>query len=327
MNFRTEIKLDITSDIISHRHPIIMFGSCFSDEVGDKLSHDFFDVDINPFGTLYNPSSIAQAIERVISNYKFTTDDLILIDGDKRFHSFSHHSSFSSANAEQMLSNINARICNAYQSILAKSATIIITFGSAYVFSYKLTNTIVSNCHKLPQSNFNRFKLSVEQIVTEWTNLLERLTSLNPTLNIIMTVSPIRHLADGAHGNQLSKSTLLLAIDSLSQKFKNIIYFPSYEILMDDLRDYRFYANDMVHPSAMAVDYVYDNFLQSFCSNETQQLAQRCRKIYARLNHRHMTEDTDVIEKFNTATTQLCSQLINEHPYLNKPINKITRQI
>jgi hypothetical protein len=175
----------------------------------------------------------------------------------------------------------------------------------------------------LPAAEFNRRLMSIDEIVNMWTSLIADLKGVNPGLKIIFTVSPIRHLADGAHGNQVSKSTLLLAVERLCNQLDNLLYFPAYEIMMDDLRDYRFYASDMTHPSDVAVDYIYEIFSQSFFSEETRNLAQECEKLTRRLTHRHMTDDVLAIEKFNQSTQQIIEKMLLSHPYLGSAINKI----
>jgi len=318
MEFRTTIKPLKNQGIINHQKTIMLLGSCFSDNIGARLNSDLFNVDINPFGTLYNPASIASAIKRIISDNEFIADELF--EHEHRYHSFAHHSRFSTTNINTTLQQINTRLHSAHETI--KSANmLLITFGTAWVYQLKATNQIVSNCHKLPATLFSRTRLSVNDIVEEWTTLLEKLYSINSQLNVIFTVSPIRHLADGAHDNQLSKSTLLLAIDHLGGN-----YFPSYEIMLDDLRDYRFYSADMTHPSDVAIDYIYDIFSQSYMTDATRELARSCRRISQRLSHRPMTDNISAIESFNSSTKQIINSLLLSHPYLKKAINNLLLQ-
>jgi hypothetical protein len=204
-------------------------------------------------------------------------------------------------NAHEVVSRINSKLVEA-SAQLRRSQVLIITFGTAYVYESKKTQNVVSNCHKLPAAEFNRRLMSIDEIVNMWSLLIADLRVVNPGLKIIFTVSPIRHLADGAHGNQVSKSSLLLAVERLCSQLDDLLYFPAYEIMIDDLRDYRFYASDMTHPSDVAVDYIYEIFSQSFFSEETRNLAQECEKLTRRLTHRHMTDDLLAIEKFNQST-------------------------
>jgi len=320
-SFRTIVEPLKYRGLINHRQGIVMMGSCFSDNIGAKLEQAYFDVEINPFGTLYNPASIACGIDDLLNKRLFNKSDLIRVDGDNRWHSFSHHSSFSKVSAEDMLVNINQQIENVHQAI-CKASVLIITFGTAWVYEHNVTQKVVANCHKLPASNFNRRLMSVDEIVIQWQNVIERLRRLNKDIRIIFTVSPIRHLRDGAHENQISKSILLLAINDLIKKDNQLIYFPAYEVMNDDLRDYRFYASDMTHPSEIAVDYIYDLFSKSFFNDETLKLAVECRRLYRRLQHRPMSDDVEAVTRFETATQELQAQMLCLYPFLEKTLMK-----
>ena len=251
---RLPFKLDFASGIVS-------LGSCFADEIGERLCESDFHIEQNPFGTLYNPASIAAALRRLIDDREVTEADLVQHEG--LWHSWHHHGSFSRPTIEECLEACNSSIHQAHVSM--RDATLLmITFGSAWVFVHE--GAIVANCHKVPQQEFTRRRMTKEEIVSLWHPLLEELHTYYPTLNILFSVSPIRHMADGAHGNQISKGTLLLAVDELitqATKHSNILpvyYFPSYEIVLDELRDYRFYEHDMAHPTPLAVDVVWEHF-------------------------------------------------------------------
>jgi hypothetical protein len=251
---------------------IVSLGSCFSDEIGRRLGDGGFHIEQNPFGTLYNPASIASALRRLM--YDREIGEMDLVEHEGLWHSWHHHGSFSRVTKEECLEACNSRLHQAHQA-LKEARLLMITFGSAWI--YEREGHVVANCHKLPQEHFVRRMLTVDDIVTLWRPLLEELRACYPHLHVLFTVSPIRHVGDGMHGNQLSKSTLLLAIDALVDKEmpstrrkkgvkveepeKSVtIYFPSYEIVLDELRDYRFYDPDMVHPSDLAVDVVWDRF-------------------------------------------------------------------
>lgn len=252
---------------------IVSLGSCFSDEIGMRLRDSGFHIEQNPFGTLYNPASIASALRRMMYDIEVGEEDLVEYEG--LWHSWHHHGSFSRTTAEGCLEACNSRLHQAH-SALKEASLLMVTFGSAWIFEHE--GAVVANCHKLPQQMFVRRRMSVDDIVALWRPLLDELHVCYPSLNILFTVSPIRHIGDGAHGNQLSKSTLLLAVDELvdkelppakrkkkdvkmeAQKRPVTLYFPSYEIVLDELRDYRFYDSDMVHPSSLAVDMVWDRF-------------------------------------------------------------------
>ncbi len=251
---------------ISYNDRIMVLGSCFSDSIGRHLIDYGFDVCVNPFGTLYNPVSILRSVERLACGKEFTMDDCIQIGaGDERWCSFSHHTSFARETAEEFLENANIALKAAGERFL-KCNKIIITLGTSWCFRNLQSGEIVSNCLKRPASEFVRERLSVDEV----TDAIRKIASICRDRQFIFTVSPIRHFKDGAHGNQVSKSTLLLGIENFlegcpadlsMEPYHTADYFPSYEIVMDELRDYRFYAEDMCHPSAQAVSYIRDRFL------------------------------------------------------------------
>lgn len=264
-------QLDFTSGIVS-------LGSCFADEIGSRLNDGGFRIEQNPFGTLYNPASIAAALHRIVDDNEITEADLVQHEG--LWHSWHHHGSFSRATKEECLEVCNSRIHQAHRA-LKEATLLIVTFGTAWVFEHD--GAVVANCHKLPPQQFVRRRMSVDEVVSIWHPLLKELYAHYPTLNILFTVSPIRHMADGAHGNQLSKSTLLLAIDQLNTRA--ITYFPSYEIVLDELRDYRFFGPDMAHPTPLAVDIVWDRFQQACMTPVVIQQAHLNAKQHKREKH------------------------------------------
>ncbi len=322
MDFRTTIKPLNHKGLINHIDTIVLMGSCFTDNIGSRLKNTLFNVDINPSGILYNPASISNAITNILTKRQYSADDIFFSQSDNQYHSYDHHSDFSGKSISETLAKINAKQTNAYNNLSTASA-LIITFGSAYIYALKSTGQVVANCHKQPTSLFNRRKLSVDEIVGMWDKPISEILNINPTINIIFTVSPIRHIADGLHENQLSKSTLLLAIEHLCANRNNVIYFPSYEIMIDDLRDYRFYASDMTHPSSVAIDYIYNIFVQSFFDSKTIKLADECEAVIKRIQHRHRTQDKSIIDSFNLKTQEIINKLISEHPYLFNAIDSI----
>ncbi|MBO7316034.1 MAG: GSCFA domain-containing protein [Paludibacteraceae bacterium] len=296
MNFRTEIKLERlpVDRQIDYKKQLFLIGSCFSDNVGKLLKNFGFSAINNPFGTLYNPFSICQNLDRLLQNIPFDDEDLIFSNG--LWHSMSHHSFFSSEDKELCLQNINKQFSIAQDSLL-NADFLFITFGSAWVFRWKESGEVVANCHKIPSKEFIREKLSVECIVKRVEHTIQLLRQKNPTIKIVFSVSPIRHLGDGLHENQLSKSTLLLAVDELCKQ-QNTTYFPSYEMILDDLRDYRFFSDDMSHPSSFAVDYIWQKFSDCFFSEPTKQLLLRVEKLRKSLDHRPLNPNYKEYEKF-----------------------------
>ena len=243
---------------IDYSTGIVSLGSCFADEIGERLQEGDFHVEMNPFGALYNPASIAAAVRCLMEDREIGMDDLVQHEG--LWHSWHHHGCFSHSTSEETLAACNSRIHQAHQAI-KEASLLMVTFGTAWVFERE--GEIVANCHKLPPQMFVRRRMTVEEIVALWQPLLQELAAYYPGLKVLFTVSPIRHMADGAHGNQLSKSTLLLAIDNLLPTIHCPLptyYFPSYEIVLDELRDYRFFDEKMTHPTSVAVDVVWDRF-------------------------------------------------------------------
>ena len=281
--FRTELILKDYPVRISYRDASLFMGSCFTDHIGSKMQFSGFRTELNPFGVIYNPSSVRSSLEILMESRKFTEEDLHFYN--ERWFSFNHHSAFSNKDKNICLENINSRISRA-SGFLEDTSFLFITFGTARVHKHIETGEVVSNCHKLPASTFFRELMSVEEIVRDYDELIPRLMEINPNLKIIFTVSPVRHWKDGAVGNQLSKAVLLLTIHRLVEKHKFAFYFPSYEIMMDDLRDYRFYADDMIHISPVAVNYIWDKFRDAFFEKETLKIIPRIEKIKKALSHR-----------------------------------------
>ena len=261
---------------ISYDDKIMMLGSCFSDNIGKRLSELGFDVCVNPFGTLYNPASIASAVSRLVNGEHFTEKDCVEIGaGCERVCSFSHHTSFSGTDAKEFLTKANDALDTA-SLFFRECNKVIITLGTSWCFRHIGTGSIVSNCLKHPAAEFQRERLEVQEIATLLKDIIE--TDCGKRKEYIFTVSPIRHFKDGAHGNQLSKAGLLLGIDSVIGDRAE--YFPAYEIVMDELRDYRFYAEDMCHPTSQTTEYILERFLGwALPADEKQVLEENIRRF------------------------------------------------
>lgn len=282
---------------ISYEDKIMMLGSCFTDNIGRQLVDYGFDVCVNPFGTLYNPVSILRSVERLISGTPFIAEDCVQIGaGDTRWCSFSHHTSFARASREEFLEHANMALKAAHEHFLS-CTKVIITLGTSWCFRHKESDAIVSNCLKHPASEFFRERLSAAEVTEALRRIVELCCESSAGVcpkQFIFTVSPIRHFKDGAHGNQISKSALLLGIDDLlaglpadlsMNPFYFADYFPAYEIVMDELRDYRFYAEDMCHPTQQTVDYIRERFLGwALHANESPRLQEKIRE-YRRSCH------------------------------------------
>lgn len=300
---------------IDHDKKIMLFGSCFSENIGQKLSMYKFNADINPFGILYNPLSISNAIRSLINRVPVTESDLVEYNG--MYHSFMHHGSFSDINKDICLQNILERFGKALANIRSTDI-LLLTFGTSYAFRFNEDGKIVSNCHKLPANQFTRFRLSVDEIVHDWSDLIHILTSLNPEIKIVFTVSPIRHWKDGAHENQISKSILHMAIDRLiNLTEKTNCYFPSYEIMIDELRDYRFYDEDMMHPSQVALDYIWKRFSDAFFSDNTKSINSEWLQISKSIHHRPIHPNSVAFKKFISNSTDKLKDFAAKHPNIS----------
>lgn len=311
--FTTAVNIPASSLRISYSDRILTLGSCFAENIGSKLKDAYFLSFINPFGVLYNPISVAQSIRTLLSNKEFSAEDLF--QNGSLWNSFAHSSAFSATSAEETLQKINSRL-QAARYFLQEANVLMITLGTAWIFENAETGNVVANCHKLPANKFTRRRLSVSEIVSELTDVLNLLRNQNPNLQIIFTVSPIRHWKDGAHENTVSKSTLHLAVSELEKNNDFVYYFPAFEIVMDELRDYRFYASDMLHPSETAVNYIWQRFSDTYFDAETQQLKKELEQLRADLNHRPLHPNTPEFQAFQAAVEKKKNGLTKRYPFL-----------
>lgn len=313
MNFRTEIKIAESRDKIEHFHKIMTIGSCFAENIAEEFKFYLFNVFENPFGVLYNPASIYNAFNIVGEGRKFTLEDLIY--DKEQWHSFYHHSDFSSYEAEKCLNNINTR-SEEVRRFLGDCGWVIVSLGTSYIYKYKETKITVSNCHKLPADRFERTYLTVEESEKYLSDTVAILKKMNPGIKIIFTVSPVRHIKDGFAENTLSKAGLIVAVHRLIREEENCSYFPAYEILMDDLRDYRFYEKDLLHPNKPAVEYVWEKFSESYFSGSCI-TAVKDVELYAKgKNHRMRDSESPQAQKFIADLLKVKENLREKYPYL-----------
>ncbi|MBR5194165.1 MAG: GSCFA domain-containing protein [Bacteroidaceae bacterium] len=313
MNFRTLVELPEKEVKISHSERIMLWGSCFVENIGKLMTENKFRCNVNPLGILYNPISIAESLRQVLEGKVYEETDLFQSSG--MWHSWMHHSDFSSNSSKECLKRINDGILTVAES-LSKTDWLVVTWGTAYVYYLKQGGMIVGNCHKQPEKLFTRKRLETNEIVEAWKCLFDDLRVLNPRLKVLFTISPIRHAKDGMHGNQLSKSVLLLAVDELCRTCSDCFYFPSYEILMDELRDYRFYADDMLHPSAKAVEYIWKCFCQCYFNKETREIMNEWESINKALEHKPFNPDSEAYRKFLSQIVLKIAQIKEKFPYL-----------
>ena len=279
--FRTEIQKKKAESSISHKDSIMLIGSCFAENIGGKLSEYKFQTNLNPFGILFNPVSIAQSLNTLTDSFLFKESDLHFYNNE--WISFYHHGKFSHPNGDICLKNINEKLVES-RAFLQKANFLILTLGSTVSYSYK--GNIVANCHKVPQKEFQKQMLSHQDVVSALMNSIEKIKAINKDLKLIFTVSPVRYIKNSMTENTLSKAQLIIAVHELIHRVKDSYYFPAFEMMMDDLRDYRFYNDDMVHPSPMAIDYMWENFAYTFFDEKTIDLNEQIKDICLAANHR-----------------------------------------
>ncbi len=296
---------------------IITFGSCFSENIGQYLKDLGHKIVLNPFGVLYNPMIICQLVRRLLEDRPYTLDELTEYDG--LFHSFDHHGAFSSADADKTLAQINKAYKEGREA-LAEARFVLMTWGTAFIYEHIEEARVVANCHKIPAKSFRRRLYSVEELTAYVQETLALLLETYPNLQIITTVSPIRHLRDGAHQNQLSKATLLLMNEQIQKAFPNAVhYFPAYEILLDELRDYRFYASDMMHPSPLAVEHIKERFTSYLISEESQKLGQKVAKLKREWEHRPLHADHPDYPRQRKLLQERIRTCLQDNPKLRLP--------
>lgn len=296
--------------VITYYDSIISMGSCFAENMGSKLKEGKFDVLMNPFGILYNPISIKDAVLRIISNEPFSAADLFL--HNDLWHSWMHHGQFSSINKATALSMMNTSLRDAHEQLKGGNA-FIITLGSAYVYRKRKDGAVVANCHKVSSSEFDKVRLTVDEVQESLYDVYNALSSFNPNVEIILTVSPVRHIRDGILESQRSKAVLLLAAEQLCMN-KRINYFPSYEIMMDELRDYRFYAEDMLHPNVTAVDYIWEKFRTTYFDSKTAVHYNNVLKITKGFQHEILHPNTKGHFRFLRKQIEKATNIMNEIP-------------
>lgn len=319
MQFQTIIDIPESNIKLDHSKGVVLLGSCFADNIGIKLSESKYNVLCNPFGVLYNPLSIAWQIEHCLNKAVFDSECKEIFHDGALWHSWMHHTSFSATSAEYLVQKMNEARETLYET-LKTAGTLIITFGTAVIYQLKSDGRLVANCHKQKDSLFMRRMLAIDEIAERWTTLCQMLKTINPHLQLIFTVSPIRHRRDGFHQNQLSKSTLLLATDHIIQNISDwtaATYFPSYEIMMDELRDYRFYADDMIHPSSMAIEHIWNCFADTHISTTDMDIIKECREIRNTLNHRPNNPHSSAYLRLIEETKTKILELNKRYPYLN----------
>ena len=314
MKLQTKIPLKrATKNLIDYQSNVLLLGSCFSENIGNQLNYFKFQSTQNPFGILFHPKAIENLITNTSNKKVYSSDDLIY--QNEIWHSFDAHSSLSSASENELLNKLNVAISLTNKKI-KEASHIIITLGTSWVYRYIETDTIVANCHKIPQKKFLKELLSVSEISESLARSISLIKSVNSDAALIFTVSPVRHLKDGFIENTQSKSHLIAAIHTLVNE-QDVSYFPSYEIMMDELRDYRFYAEDMIHPNKTAINYIWRKFIDTWFSEETKSIMKEIDEIQKGLLHRPFHEDSKLHQQFLLKLEQKKSSLQERLPFIN----------
>ena len=320
MKFHTQFAINKLTSPISHLHKLMLVGSCFTENIGEKLKKMKFSVLGNPAGILFNPISVAQTLTNCIEN-KIVTESAIF-QYNEAWHSWDHHSRFSSYDAKECLDGINQSTAQSH-TYLKQANYLVITLGSAWV--YELTEKamgnkvgyIAANNHKAPSDWFSKRLLSVDQTLAMLDNVLYRLFKFNPTIQIIFTISPVRHLREGVIENNRSKAVLIQAVHNLVDKFNQLYYFPAYELVIDDLRDYRFYAEDLVHPNYQATQYVWEKLVSACMTEQTQALMKEIADINLAFQHKPFNQQSHQHHQFLENYLGKTRQILNSHPFLD----------
>ena len=317
MQFRTKIPILQTDFKIDYNAKIVSLGSCFAVNMAEKFDYFKFENSCNPFGILFHPLAIEKLIDFAVSGKQFTEKDVFF--HNERWHCFDAHSDLSNSSKDELIANLNA-ITTSLKLQLQAASHIIITYGTSWVYRNIATNEIVANCHKVPQKEFSKEILSVETIKESMQNTLDLIQKINPNVNFIFTVSPVRHLKDGFVENQLSKAHLITAIHQILKSeicnLKSAIYFPSYEIMMDELRDYRFYAEDMIHPNSVAIDYIWQRFSETSISEESHSIMKEVETIQKGLAHRPFNPNSASHQQFLSKLNDKMVKLQKQFPQI-----------
>lgn len=314
MQFRTKISIPKSNNPIDYNSRIVSLGSCFAENMAEKLDYFKFQSTCNPFGIIFNPVSIEKMIYRMVNQFFYTENDIFF--HNERWHCYEVHSDWSNSSKEEFLENLNAVLSTSLIQLF-QASHIIITYGTSWVYRNIESNAIVANCHKVPQAAFSKEILSVETIENSIKNTIDLIQKVNPKTNVVFTVSPVRHLKDGFVENQQSKAHLITAIHQILKLKSEILnYFPSYEIMMDELRDYRFYAEDMLHPNRVAIDYIWERFSETAISGESHSIMEEVHGIQKGLQHRPFNPSAESHIKFEEILGEKITKLVSQYSFM-----------
>ncbi len=314
MDFHLSFPIKSFESKLNYKQKLLFVGSCFAENMGELMQQSKFDAVLNPNGILYNPQSILTAIQRYMSNEKYLEKDLFY--ANECWNSWEHHSRYSNPNKEICLAELNEQLNVAHHQ-LKQADWLFITFGSSFIYKHVETNQLVGNCHKVPQQQFEKLFLNSSAVIADYKILIEKLKDFNPKLKIVFTVSPVRYVRDGVIENNLSKAHLLATVHQLVNDYSNLFYFPAYELVIDDLRDYRFYKTDMVHPNEQAIDYVFQKLRDVLFDSETIDTFEKVTDILRASTHRPFNRDSDEFNKFKSTYLKRCKELQESNPTIN----------
>lgn len=314
MNLQTQISIQKeVYNPINYESKIFLLGSCFSENIGNKLAHYKFQSEQNPFGLLFHPKAIENLITNAINIKKYTEKDIFF--HNERWHCYDAHSTLSSSGKNELLQNINVAIQQTNKQI-NESTHIIITLGTSWVYRFIETDIIVANCHKIPQKKFLKELLTIDEITESLDAIILLLKSVNKNVSVAFTISPVRHLKDGFIQNQQSKSHLISAIHQIVEPKNNTHYFPSYEIMMDELRDYRFYAEDMIHPNQTAINYIWKKFTDSWISENSKEMMKEVLTVQNGINHRPFNPNSEEHQQFSESIKRKIVAIKEQYPFI-----------
>lgn len=316
MTFRTEINIPKSEIKLDYHDKVLLLGSCFSDNIGQKLLYHKWDAVVNPFGTIYNSYSINKLIDRVTKGMAFTKDEIQYNEVTQDYFHYDLHSDFNATSPDLVIEKANNTIAEV-RSSLESISTIIITLGTSYIYHHN-TLGMVSNCHKVPQKNFIKQLLPIQKQVEYIVNTISVLKKHNPSIKVILTVSPVRHIKEGLSNNNLSKSILRVACQEALQAIDNATYFPSYEAIIDDLRDYRFMSRDYIHPNEEAIDYIWNLFCNTYMDQNTIYLIDKISSIKKDLAHIHSNPSSSMALKHKQSTQTKINDLKEKYTFLSE---------
>ena len=315
MNLQTKIQLKKEArNQIDYNSKILLLGSCFSENIGDKLSYYKFQSKQNPFGILFHPKAIENLISKAIQEERYTEKDLTF--NNERWHCFDAHSSLSAIDKNTLLTNLNAALVQTKKQ-LEEASHIIITLGTSWVYRFLETDTIVANCHKIPQKKFAKELLSVAEVSETLHAILSLIKTVNSKATVLFTISPVRHLKDGFIENMRSKAHLISGVHETIASETNASYFPSYEIVMDELREYRFYAEDLLHPNKTAINYIWEKFIGSWCCEASKTMMQEIETIQKGLSHKSFNKKSEQHQQFLKNLEKKKKAVTKKHPFIS----------